>query len=1052
MIKKFDKNKLKLSFDIEILLESMKGSNIISKNKLFDPLLNLSKDIKDIKERLKSSSQEILYFLYFNMNNIERALYNIDSIIYFDFDDESNNFFLKINEEKIEIEKKNEIDLLFYISLLIKYNKNLVNFSYSFALIKKINSINKNFDSNTIYKKMLISKIILELIKFYKSNQIFEEKNDEEENENLNKIEKENNNIIEKYINYFGNIDLKLTQKNLYLKDIDLIYSEIINILLKSKNYDYDLIEQLDLENINITKTMFNDIFKTLSSNKSFINEYILSDFDDLFDYKKIDFYYILFKYILKNPIYIYYIDFLNEERKTIIKIIHLDQNQLKNLLNNDNQTIDNNFKDKIIYIIKFFTNSDYYVKYINLNKSNILNSKLSDDKVANQNSFRPLENSSYIKDKENNSHREGSMINQNMVTIRKDENDDNQNRINQTQNPLENIQSVDRAQESQENIINLNQKGQNILTNIDDIEEIYFEDIIDHVKEILKYSSITLNINNDKEKKIEYEKMVYNKGFGIIYKKFKIPFKKEKEKKFTCDDYNILFENYKKLIDFLKKIKKIVKTSLSKNKLLIKIYLKEENNKKNNNRIKNIISEYKLANPVSLKDEDEVEDEDKDKYQDEDILNNCSYEGFKFFSKKIADFYNKTPINKDIEEKFKNISSVQLKSDNIRTSTYNNIKEITSMNSKHFISFEKIIGKHKKIAEKIRELNNGSFISGGYNEIIEYDMYFNQKDKDKDNNNYENYYTFFIDKDDVIISQKNKFTFPNKANNKEQKIKFCCRNLLKLRDNKYVICDENGLYFCADKLNNIDKNFPLNKKSYRGGIEITNEIIAITSNLILLKGENKLIFFNSTTKRFITEIEVENYSFTISENNCALMSIPNKNNSKLLLIACKKYRRGDRNGILSLKIKLNNDKGKKFEKFYDTKNFEVYCFCPILKIENEFLLENNNKAKAIETEYFFVGGFDLDRNEGLIKLYKVIYNNEIEKIEIEYIQDIIVKKKNKKEDPNSFKGFKGPISCIIQSSTGKILITCHDGNVYLFTKPKLDLLNQDYNILKKIN
>ena len=235
------------------------------------------------------------------MNNIERALYNIDSIIYFDFDDESNNFFLKINEEKIEIEKKNEIDLLFYISLLIKYNKNLVNFSYSFGLIKKINSINKNFDTNTIYKKMLISKIILELIKFYKSNQIFEEKNDEEENENLNKIEKENNNIIEKYINYFGNIDLKLTQKNLYLKAIDLIYSEIINILLKSKNYDYDLIEQLDLENINITKAMFNDIFKTLSSNESFINEYILSDFDDLFDYKKIDFYYILFKNIFKN-------------------------------------------------------------------------------------------------------------------------------------------------------------------------------------------------------------------------------------------------------------------------------------------------------------------------------------------------------------------------------------------------------------------------------------------------------------------------------------------------------------------------------------------------------------------------------------------------------------------------------------------------------------------------------------------------------------------------------------------------------------------------------
>jgi len=106
MQKKSDKNNLKLSFDIEILLESEKGNFIITKNKPIDPLLNLLKDIEDIKEHLKSNSQEILYFLNYNINNIERILYNIDTIIYFDYDDKSNNFVLKINEEKIEIEKK----------------------------------------------------------------------------------------------------------------------------------------------------------------------------------------------------------------------------------------------------------------------------------------------------------------------------------------------------------------------------------------------------------------------------------------------------------------------------------------------------------------------------------------------------------------------------------------------------------------------------------------------------------------------------------------------------------------------------------------------------------------------------------------------------------------------------------------------------------------------------------------------------------------------------------------------------------------------------------
>jgi len=110
------------------------------------------------------------------MDNIERILYNVDKIIYFDFDNENNNFILKINQEKIEIEKKNEMVFLFYMSLLIKYNINIVNFSYSIGFINKINTKNKNYDINTKYKKILISKIILELINFYKSNQLFKEK------------------------------------------------------------------------------------------------------------------------------------------------------------------------------------------------------------------------------------------------------------------------------------------------------------------------------------------------------------------------------------------------------------------------------------------------------------------------------------------------------------------------------------------------------------------------------------------------------------------------------------------------------------------------------------------------------------------------------------------------------------------------------------------------------------------------------------------------------------------------------------------------------------
>ena len=247
----------------------------------------------------------------------------------------------------------------------------------------------------------------------------------------------------------------------------------------------------------------------------------------------------------------------------------------------------------------------------------------------------------------------------------------------------------------------------------------------------------------------------------------------------------------------------------------------------------------------------------------------------------------------------------------------------------------------------------------------------------------------------------------------------------------------------------NTDSNYELSKLLFIGGIEIADGIIGITSNRILSKGENKLMFFNFTSKIFMSEIEVNNYSFTLSLNNCASMGIPNKNNCKLALFACKKYRKGDKNGILLLKLQFYIDNGKKFEKFYDTKNFEVYCFCPIFELKDKTILEKNDKAQAKETEYFFVGGFDIDKNEGLIKLYKVIFDNEIENIEIEYIRDIIVGKKNKNKDSEYFRGFKGPISCIIQSSAGEILITCYDGNIYLFSEPRLDLIEQDYNILK---
>ena len=132
---------------------------------------------------------------------------------------------------------------------------------------------------------------------------------------------------------------------------------------------------------------------------------------------------------------------------------------------------------------------------------------------------------------------------------------------------------------------------------------------------------------------------------------------------------------------------------------------------------------------------------------------------------------------------------------------------------------------------------------------------------------------------------------------------------------------------------------------------------------------------------------------------------------------------------------------------FYEIEYFEVYCFCPILLIENKnsnYYNINDNYRKNItikDTDYFLVGGLDLEKREGKIKLFKIIYGNKACETKIEFLQDIEI-------DDENFEEFDGPISCITQSRiTGNILITCYNGNVYLFTQPNIQYyLDNNYN------
>ena len=135
-----------------------------------------------------------------------------------------------------------------------------------------------------------------------------------------------------------------------------------------------------------------------------------------------------------------------------------------------------------------------------------------------------------------------------------------------------------------------------------------------------------------------------------------------------------------------------------------------------------------------------------------------------------------------------------------------------------------------------------------------------------------------------------------------------------------------------------------------------------------------------------------------------------------ILLCAIKKYKSSQKNGILVVDMNLVSGENLN-HKFFNTGNFEPYCF-----------------SQIFESMYVMVGGFSLDKHTGMMRLYKINKNN----YELIYIQDIEII-----EDDENFNRFVMPINNIIQiKDSGKIIITCIDGGIFLFGKPNLDWYN----------
>jgi len=358
--------KLQLLFII-----SLRKIESVDKNKYIN---RFPFELDEIKSIQKLNNPNFLLFLYINKEKVHDILYVKDE-------------FLKIDFEI----KDNKINQYIYLCFLIE-DSEICDYKYSFELINKLNEIQRGEKEN-ILKKIIMAKMILSLIDNYNQIDDNEDNEDNKHEEELKKIFEFNSKIIDNkdYITKLNQYELKLEDLK-SKKKIEEIYLHIIKYLIEnSKLEDSEFIEniinQIELESIFLTKLIFDELIKILTIEKVYIKKYEIKNFDDIFDKKKIYFYYNLIKYILKQFIYFSQIPFLFETSKKILDLI-------KNNLEKFSSSIKNNEKKfQIEFILKQIIGDNYDFFYKKSESIIKINQSLNSSQKSNN--FGP--NSSYL-------------------------------------------------------------------------------------------------------------------------------------------------------------------------------------------------------------------------------------------------------------------------------------------------------------------------------------------------------------------------------------------------------------------------------------------------------------------------------------------------------------------------------------------------------------------------------------------------------------------------------------------------------------------------------
>jgi len=166
-----------------------------------DPINELINNFEEIKDILNLNNSKTINYFYNNKTKIHHILYDEEQLIEIAFD-----------------ETKKNLPYNFILNLLILEGLNVINYTYNIEYIKKINDFQSEI--NNKLQKIIISKIIIDLINNYK--QIGENEEEEEEKmQELEELEKSNLEIIKNNIIIFKDMGINLNKKDILEKKCD---------------------------------------------------------------------------------------------------------------------------------------------------------------------------------------------------------------------------------------------------------------------------------------------------------------------------------------------------------------------------------------------------------------------------------------------------------------------------------------------------------------------------------------------------------------------------------------------------------------------------------------------------------------------------------------------------------------------------------------------------------------------------------------------------------------------------------------------------------------